>query len=614
MFAGQVLSFLFHLAARDHAGLSGRTSVISLFSIQQYQSRTIDIDFKFMRTKSLLLTSNRHCSVGFITFSICTAKSIKQLKQAHAHLLKIQTHYIRDRLLTHLLAKLLQFQSNNLKYACRLFDEIPHSNDQFIWTSLVHSHVLHGQLIKSIHLYAEMHRAGVPPSGFTLSSVLTACARMPRIVEGKQVHGGAIRSGLYVNNVVRTVLLDTYGKCGLVIDARSVFDEMYDGDRDVVAWTAMISGYAKLGMMDDAHQLFNRMGEPRNVVTWTNMVAGYASLGSMELAKKVFDEMPERNSITWLAMISGYGKCGAVTEAKKVFDAIRVPDAACFAAMVACYAQNGYSREAIKLFQKMKEENVKITEVAMVAVISACTQIGDFDMVNELIKDMEKGYCDQTHYVSNALIHMHSKCGNIDQAWKEFNRMNRRDAVTYSTLISAMADHGKAREALDVFSMMQTEGIEPTHVTFVSVLNACSRAGLMQEGLKNFDLMTRIYGIKPLPEHYACLVELLGRNGELLKACDLIVNSRTATDAVAWDTLFSACCVHGNVELGEIVASRLLEMEPWNTGNCVILANLYASVGRWDDAERLRKMMREYEMKKSPGCSWVSYIKLNKTP
>ncbi|GAB4842615.1 hypothetical protein Ancab_012590 [Ancistrocladus abbreviatus] len=375
-----------------------------------------------MKTKNLHLRSNRYYWKDFISSSISSSKTINHLKQAHAHLLKTQTRPIRHQLLAHLLAKLLQMASSNLKlhlkYACNLFEEIPCCNDQFIWTSLIRSHVLHGSLEKSLVLYVEMHKMGIRPSGFTFSSVVSACARIPRIVEGKQIHARVIQSGFCVNAVVKTVLLDMYGKCRLVLDARSIFDEMSGEDRDVVAWTAMISAYAKMGMMDDARELFDRMGEQRNVVTWSNMVAGYASIGNMDAAKSLFDEMPERNSIAWVAMMAGYGKCGAVVEAKRVFDEISLPDETCWAAIVACYAQNGYSIEAIELYLKMRQGNVKITEVAMVAVISACTQSGDVDKVNALTKDMEN-------------------------------------------MCFATADHGRPLEALELFSTMQTECITP---------------------------------------------------------------------------------------------------------------------------------------------------------
>nr|DAD44315.1 TPA_asm: hypothetical protein HUJ06_002545 [Nelumbo nucifera] len=344
-----------------------------------------------MTTHSFLSASTRHPfnSEAVIGFCIQVSKTLKQLKQAHAYLLRTQSHQ-HHRLLIHLTTRVLQFPGNNLRYASQLFDRIPHCENQFLWTSIIRSHALHAQFNQSVSLYARMHRMDIPPTVFTFSSVLSACARIQAIQEGKQAHTRIVESGHFGNKIVQTALLDMYAKCGAAEDARRVFDQM--ADRDVVAWTAMIAGYSKTDRMDDARHLFDVMLE-RNVVSWTAMVAGYANAGNVEAAKELFDQMPERNSVTWTAMIAGYGKHGDVTEAKQVFDEIPVRDSACWAAMIACYAQNGYSTEAIEMYKKMREANVKVSEVAMVGVISACTQLGDPDTANTVADHMEEGVC-----------------------------------------------------------------------------------------------------------------------------------------------------------------------------------------------------------------------------
>lgn len=188
----------------------------------------------------------------------------------------------------------------------------------------------------------------------------------------------------------------------------------------------------------------------------------------------------------------------------------------------------------------------------------------------------------------------------------EFSRMKERDVVSYSTMIAALSDHGQFQEALVLFSKMQKEGIKPNQVTFIGVLNACSHGGLVEEGCKLFELMTQILKIVPLSEHLTCVVDLLGRAGHLEKAYNLIIEYGDASDAGIWGALLGACRVYGNAELGEIAASHLFEIEPENVGNYVLLANIYASLNKWEDAERLRKVISEKEKRKSPGCSWVS--------
>lgn len=242
-----------------------------------------------------------------------------------------------------------------------------------------------------------MHQKGILPSGFTFSSVLNACGRVPAGFEGKQVHARLVQSGFLGNKIVQTALLDMYAKCGYVCDARDVFDGMVD--RDVVAWTAMICGYAKAGRMVDARFLFDNMGE-RNSFTWTTMVAGYANYGDMKAAMELYDVMNGKEEVTWVAMIAGYGKLGNVSEARRIFDEIPVPlNPSTCAALLACYAQNEHAREAIEMYEKMRRAKIKVTDVAMVGAISACAQLRDIRMSNLLTYDIEEGFCGKSFLI-----------------------------------------------------------------------------------------------------------------------------------------------------------------------------------------------------------------------
>ncbi|KAI6671744.1 hypothetical protein NL676_006629 [Syzygium grande] len=447
-----------------------------------------------------------------------------------------------------------------------------------------------------------MHRVGMLPSAFIFSSVLNACARVPALLEGRQVHARALNLGFLGNKIVETALLDVYAKSGAISDARNIFDGM-DG-KDVVTWTAMIRGYAKLRMMGDAWQLFDAM-ETRNDMSWTTMVAGYANRGDMNAAGELYDKMLGKNCVTWLAMIAGYGKIGDVTKAKRVFDEAQAKDAACWAAMLSCYSQNGYAMEALEMYREMRKLRVKINDVAMVGAISACTQLADMKMANELAVHVEEMCCRRTNFLSGALINMHSRCGNIDQARNEFRKIKNKDVISYSSMIRAVSDHGKALEALELFQEMLKEAIEPNQITFVSVLSACSHAGLVEEGLMYFSRMTKTFGIEPLIEHYSTIIDLLGRAGQLEKAYDIAINSQGICDAGVWGALLGACRVHGNVELGEMVARKLFAIEPENAGNYMLLASIYASANRWEEAEKVKWLMSERGMRKLPGSSCI---------
>ncbi|KAL3720820.1 hypothetical protein ACJRO7_005602 [Eucalyptus globulus] len=546
-------------------------------------------------------------AIALLKHCLRISKTVDQLKQSHALILKTLPEPNPDsredeRLLPFLLVKLLRVPGDNLRYARYLFDEMPHGRTQFLWASLVRAHVAGGHFTRCIFLYARMHRAGVSPSAFVFSSVLNACARAPALSKGKQVHARVLNLGFLGNKIVETALLDMYAKSGAVSDARSIFDDM--GGKDVVTWTAMIRGYSKLRMMEDARQLFDAL-ETRNDMSWTTMVAGYANCGDMNAARELYDKMPGKNCVTWVAMIAGYGKIGDVTKTKRVFDEAQVKDAACWAAMLSCYAQNGYAMEALEMYREMRKLRVKINDVAVVGAISACTQLADIKMANELAVHVEETCCRRTNFLSGALINMHSRCGNIDQAQTEFRRMKNKDVISYSSMIRALSDHGKGLEALELFQEMLKDGVKPNHITFVSVLSACSHAGLVEEGLMHFSLMTKTFGIEPLIEHYSTIIDLLGRAGQLEKAYDIVIHSQGVCDAGVWGALLGACRVHGNVELGEMVARKLFAIEPENTGNYMLLADIYASVNRWEEAEKVKGLVSERGLRKLPGSSCI---------
>ncbi|KAM7255519.1 hypothetical protein ACFE04_008417 [Oxalis oulophora] len=444
-----------------------------------------------------------------------------------------------------------------------------------------------------------MHRKGVSPSGHTFSSVLKACAHHMAILEGKQVHTMLLQSGCFDNNkFVQTALLHMYAKFGCIDDARHVFDVMVDDNRDVVARSAMISGYAKMGLMDNAHKLFGSMDEKdRDIACIGSMVAGYAHCGNMESARELYDRMVEKDSNTILTMIAGYGECGLVDEAKKMFDQIEIPDYSCWAAMVACYSKNGSAKEAIDMYKTMREERVITSEVAVVAAISACTQLGDIVMGTTLAEHVEEGCCHRTIIVSNALIDMYAKCGSMERAWREFDRMKERDVISYTTMIGALADHGESEKALDLFSTMQKEGIQPNKVSFIVVLSACSRGGFIEEGCRFYDQMTQVSRINLSAGHITCIVELLGKAGHLEKAYKVMMENVGDLDAGVWNALLGACKVHGNDELGEIAAKHLFELEPDNKGNYLALASIYASVNKWNDVNRIVATLRAWLQK-----------------
>lgn len=304
------------------------------------------------------------------------------------------------------------------------------------------------------------------------------------------------------------------------------------------------------------------------------MVRASAALGDIEFARKLFDEMPHRDLVAWNAMIAGY-------------------------------AQRGEPREALHLFKAMQVEGVRVNEVTMVSVLSACAQFGAFDQGRWAHVYIDKNKLPITVTLGTALIDMYSKCGNITRAMEVFWKMGEKNVYTWSSLMSGLAMNGAGEKCLEIFSFMKEKGVLPNEVTFVSVLRACSVAGLVEQGCKHFDSMMRVYGIEPKLEHYGCMVDLYGRAGRLDEALNVINSMPIKPHVGAWGALLNACRIYRNMELAELALTRIVELESNNDGAYVALSNLYADSKKWDGVSNVRELMKANGVRKEPGCSVI---------
>lgn len=361
---------------------------------------------------------------------------------------------------------------------------------------------------------------------------------------------------------------------GRVDEARQVFERM--PERNVVSWNAMINGYAKNMRIGEAFYLFERMPE-KDLPSWNTMITGFIQNGNLSMAKKLFNEMPAKNVVSWTTMITGY-------------------------------VQGEESEAALKLFVKMtRDGRVKPNEGTFVNVLGACSDLaglGEGQLVHQVIS---KTIYQKRPFVVSAIINMYSKCGNLGVARKMFDYVfaNQRDLVCWNSMIVAYAHHGFGNEAIVLFNEMKALGYKPNDVTYVGLLSACSHAGMMEEGLKYFDELIRDKSIQLREDHYACLVDLFGRAGSLNEAYNFIEKLGIKPSSSIWGALLSGCYIHGDPKIGTLAAKVLLADEPQNAGTYLLLSNIHASTGKWNEARRARMKMKEKGLKKQPGCSWI---------
>lgn len=326
-------------------------------------------------------------------------------------------------------------------------------------------------------------------------------------------------------------------------------------------------------------------------------------------ARKVFDEMSMRDVMSWDAMIAGYAKVGDVWNVMELFESMPERNVISWTSVIAGYAHADRPCKAIEIFRRMQFAGVNPDEVVMLVVLSACSQLGAFEFgiwVHDYIG--KNGLC-KTLPLNNALIDMYAKSGNMDKALEVFENMKQRCVVTWTTIIRGLAAHGLGREALDMFSRMERARIKPNDITFVAILSACSHVGFVREGQCFFRMMEARFGILPKVEHYGCMVDLLGRSGFLEEAEELVKKMPLKANAAIWGSLLAASRVHGDVVLAEKSLHHLIMLEPHNSGNYILLSNMYASQGRWDESGIVRKVMKDAGVRKVPGASSIEISK-----
>ncbi|KAM6600483.1 hypothetical protein CsatA_020092 [Cannabis sativa] len=432
---------------------------------------------------------------------------------------------------------------NNLAAASEFLDGMT-ENLGIVWNAIISGYVHHGRFQEAVQIYRKMLLKGVSQDDFTYTHVISACANGGFFQLGRQLHAYILRT-----------------------EAKST------PEFSLPVSNALVTLYYKCGKMDTARKIFNKMSV-RDVVSWNAILSGYVDARQIEDAKSFFSEIPERNLLTWTIMISAL-------------------------------AQNGYGEEAIKIFNQMRTEGFEPCDYAFAGVVISCAVLGALENGRQLHAQVIHLGHDTSLSAGNALITMYAKCGDFDSAELAFLTMPYVDSVSWNALIAALAQHGRGRQALELFEQMLKEDIQPDRITFLTILSACSHSGLIKEGQHYFDSMLSTYGISPGEDHYARMIDLLCRAGNFSEARNLIDSMPFEPGVAVWESLLSGCRTHGNMDLGIEAAERLFELRPQHDGTYVLLSNMYANVGKWDNVAKIRQLMRGRGIKKEPGCSWI---------
>lgn len=384
---------------------------------------------------------------------------------------------------------------------------------------------------------------GVKPDAITILTVVHLCASLSRINNVKESHGFSLRSGIL------------------------------HGDAEPTLGNALLDAYAKCRNMEYASKLFDSLSGKRNVVTCNSMISGYLEHCSFDDANTIFESMSERDITTWNLMIRGH-------------------------------AQNECPGEALNLFHELQHHGLRPDFMTIMSIFPVCGQMASVHLLRQCHCYIIRA-CFEDAHLTAALLDVYSKCGSIKNAYKIYQSTPQKDLVVFTAMVGGFAMHGMSKEAIRVFDFMLGCGIKPDHVVITAVLSACRHAGLIHEGLLIFNSIDKVHHMKPSMEQYACVIDLLGRGGQIKEALSLLNNMPIASNANLWGTLLGACRTHHDVDMGHVVADHLLRIETADIGNYVVLSNLYAADARWDGVLEMRRLMKMRDLKKPAGCSWI---------
>ncbi|XP_031478545.1 pentatricopeptide repeat-containing protein At3g24000, mitochondrial-like isoform X1 [Nymphaea colorata] len=508
-----------------------------------------------------------------------------------------------------------------MEYARRMFDNMPQRN-VVTWTALMTGYTHNSQPMSTARVYCEMLESGAYPTNYTLGTVLSACFSLNDVNFGRQIHGFSVKYGIEDDISVANALCSFYSKTGCIKSGLQVFQRM--PEKNVISWTTIISAVDDNGEPEMGLQLFGEMlteGVEPNEFTLTSVLGACCVMQALDVGKQLHGfiikigletNAPVRNSIMYM-----YLKNGEIEDSHKLLDNMDEMSLITWNKLIAGHAQmmdrmgNDLSAhhsglQALRIFQKMNRSTTNPDLFTFSSVISVCSKLVGLEQGEQIhAQTIKTGFITDV-VVGSAVVNMYSKCGSIEKASRAFVEMPTRTLISWTSMITGFAQHGRCHEALHLFEEMRLAGVRPNKVTFVGVLSACSHAGLVDDCLKYFDMMKREYGINPVMDHYACVIDMFVRIGELDKASTFVREMEIEPNEFIWSILLAGCRSHGNMDLGFVAAERLLELKPKDTEIYFMLLNTYLQAERWKDLSRVRKIMKEEKIVKLQDWSWIS--------
>ncbi|CAG7902577.1 unnamed protein product [Brassica rapa] len=491
-----------------------------------------------------------------------------------------------------------------------VFEQI-REKDSVTFNTLITGYEKDGLYVEAVRLFVEMQQLGHKPSDFTFSGVLKAVVGLHDYVLGQQLHGLAVSTGFSGDVAVGNQILDFYSKHDCVVETRKLFNEM--PELDFVSYNVVISGYSQAEQYEESLGLFREMqstGFDRRSFPFATVLSIAANLSLLQMGRQVHcqaivvtaDSIPHVGN----SLVDMYAKCEMFEEAELIFESLSQQSTVSWTALISGYVQKGLHGDGLKLFTKMRGANLRADQSTFATVLRASAGFASLSLGRQLHGFIIRSGNSENVFSGSGLVDMYAKCGSIKDAVQVFQEMPDRNGVSWNALISAYADNGDGEAAIDAFERMIHSGLQPDSVSVLSVLTACSHSGFVEQGTEYFEAMSRVYGITPGRKHYACMLDLLCRNGRFEEAEKLMEEMPFEPDEIMWSSVLNACRIHKNQSLAERAAEKLFSMEKLRDAAAYVsMSNIYATAGEWENVSLVKKAMRERGIKKVTASSWV---------
>ncbi|XP_058095270.1 pentatricopeptide repeat-containing protein At5g46460, mitochondrial-like [Magnolia sinica] len=523
--------------------------------------------------------------------------------------------------------------NERLDDARRVFDKIP-SPDVYLYTIMITGYSRMNRINEALQMFYKMPTRDV----VSWNSMIKGCVDCGKLDIARRIFDEMPER----NCVSWTTIVDGFARFGRIEVAEELFYKM--PSRDAAAWNSMIFGYCSNGRIEDACKLFEKMPHP-NVISWTTMISGLDQCGDRDKALVFFQQMQvsgvEPTSSTFACVVTAcanipaldqgiqlhahlvkvgdvfdtfvstslitlYANCKRIENSFKLFEENKNRNVVVWTALLTGYGSNDKHESALEVFCNMTKVRIKPNQSTFTSVLNSCCRLEALDRGKAVHTKTIKAGLDLEVFVGNSLIVMYTKCGNISDGAIVFNSMSKRNLVSWNAIIVGCAQHGYGQLALEFFDHMVHAAVRPDEITFVGLLTACSHCRMLEKGQHFFELLNQDPSVDVRLEHYACMVDVLGRSGHLEEAEEFIKNMPMSPNSMIWLALLGACKVHSHLEVGRRAAKQLFHLEPHSSAAYILLSNIYASSGRWNDVSRIRAMMKERGIIKTPGCSWIT--------